>query len=103
MKEITDQEFDVVVLQSKGLVLVDFWAEWCGPCLQMMEILKEVEQKFPEMQIVKIDIESNQKIPADYKVRSIPTLILFNDGVQVATRVGVTYADNLIDWAKGFK
>ncbi|MDP6377975.1 MAG: thioredoxin TrxA [Pseudomonadales bacterium] len=85
----TDTDFDTDVLQSDKPVLVDYWAEWCGPCKTIAPILNEIADEYGErLKVCKIDIESNQATPPKYGIRGIPTLMLFKNGEVEATKVG---------------
>lgn len=89
IKHITDASFETDVLKSDKPVLVDFWAEWCGPCKAIAPILEEVSKEYAgKLHIVKLDVDANQAIPAQFGIRGIPTLILFKDGVVTAQKVG---------------
>ena len=86
---VTDQTFDPEVLQSQTPVLVDYWAEWCGPCKSIAPILDEVAREYSgRLKIAKINVDQNQVMPAKFAVRGIPTLMLFKNGAVEATRVG---------------
>lgn len=86
---IKDSEFESVVLNAQGPVLVDYWAEWCGPCKQISPILDELADDYKDkLTIVKINIDENQVTPQRYGVRGIPTLMLFKNGEVEATKVG---------------
>ena len=86
---ITDDSFAAEVLQSEQPVLVDYWAEWCGPCKMIAPILDEIAKEYAgRMKVAKLNIDDNQNTPASYGVRGIPTLMLFKNGTVEATKVG---------------
>jgi len=89
IKHVSDASFEVDVLQSKHPVLVDYWAEWCGPCKMIAPILDEVATGYEgKLQIAKMNVDENRDIPAKFGIRGIPTLMLFKDGQLAATKVG---------------
>ncbi len=86
---VTDANFEGEVLQSPAPVLVDYWAEWCGPCKMIAPILDEVAKDYGgKLKVAKLNIDDNQATPAKYGIRGIPTLMLFKGGNIVATKVG---------------
>ena len=89
IKRVTDDTFEPEVLKSETPVLVDYWAEWCGPCKSIAPILDEVAKEYEgRLKIAKINVDENQLTPAKFGIRGIPTLMLFKNGNVEATRVG---------------
>ena len=89
IKHISDASFDSDVLQSSKPVLVDYWAEWCGPCKMIAPILDEVSKSYKDkLQVAKMNVDENRDIPAKFGIRGIPTLMLFKGGQLAATKVG---------------
>ena len=98
---ITDEEFEDSILKNSGVCLVDFWAEWCGPCKQISPILEEIaSEENNDITIAKINIDENPKVATDYGIRSIPTMLLFSNGELKDTKVGVLPKQELNDWIK---
>ena len=89
IKHITDASFDADVMKSDKPVLVDYWAEWCGPCKMIAPILDEVSKDYEgRVQIAKMNVDENREVPAKFGIRGIPTLMLFKGGELAATKVG---------------
>ena len=96
---VKDEEFDKSVLKASGPVLVDFWAEWYGPCRQLSPVLDELAGEMKDrLTVAKVNIDENPETPTKYGVRGIPTLILFKDGQAVATKVGSIPKSQLAEW-----
>jgi thioredoxin 1 len=101
-KAITDQSFQTDVLGAPGPVLVDFWAEWCGPCRMIGPALEEISEALGEkVTIAKINIDENPETPGRYGVRGIPTMLLFKDGQPVAQKVGAAPRGQIQEWLEG--
>ena len=89
IKYVSDASFDADVLKSDKPVLLDFWAEWCGPCKMIAPILDEVAKDYGDkVQVAKINVDENQQVPAKFGIRGIPTLMLFKNGQVAAQKVG---------------
>jgi thioredoxin 1 len=100
-KHVTDASFHDDVIGSDKPVLVDFWAEWCGPCRQIGPALEEINNELAGVEIVKLNIDENPDAPTRYGVRGIPTMILFKNGSPVATKVGAAPKSALKSWLEG--
>ena len=100
-KPVTDDSFSTDVLEAKGTVLVDFWADWCGPCKAIAPALEEIGAEYAgKLTIAKVNIDDNPVTPNTYAVRGIPTLILFKDGKPVSTKVGAAPKSVLKQWVE---
>jgi thioredoxin 1 len=101
-KPVSDQSFETDVLNSSEPVLVDFWAEWCGPCKMIAPALEELADEFKgKLTVAKVNIDENPMTPSKYAVRGIPTLILFKDGRPAAQQVGAVPKSRLKEWVQG--
>ena len=101
-KTVTDASFSADVLQSDKPVLVDFWADWCGPCKMIAPALEEISEELSDkVNIVKMDIMENTGVPGEIGVQSIPLLVLFKDGKPVAQKLGAAPKQQLKDWLTG--
>ncbi len=96
IKVVSDASFEKDVVNSSIPVLVDFWAEWCGPCKVLSPILDEIANEYDDrITIAKVNVDENTQIPPKYGIRGIPTMLLFKDGIVEATKVGVLSKTNL--------
>lgn len=102
VKAVTDTDFEAEVINSEIPVLVDFWAEWCGPCKALMPVVEEVANEMGDkVKVVKINIEQAPETPTKYGLRGVPTLMLFKGGKVVNTRVGGMPKAQLAEWLQG--
>ena len=99
-KNTTDESFEKEVLKADKPALVDFWAEWCGPCKQLSPILEEISNEMSEVVFAKHNIDEQPNMPTKYGVRGIPTMLFFKGGELKATKVGATTKTNIVSWIK---
>jgi len=100
-KKITDESFETDVVKASIPTVVDFWAEWCGPCKQIGPVLEEISDEMKdEVVIAKHNIDEEPNSPTKYGIRGIPTMLLFKDGQLKATKVGATTKSNIVSWIK---
>ncbi|MGL4392191.1 MAG: thioredoxin [Fusobacteriaceae bacterium] len=95
--EINESNFDKEVIKSSGVVVVDFWAEWCGPCKMLGSVLEELANEMQDIKICKINVEEEPLLAGKYKVRSIPTVLIFRDGNQISNFVGFKSKDEILE------
>tara|TARA_B100000676_G_scaffold265703_1_gene278906 strand:+ start:154 stop:477 length:324 start_codon:yes stop_codon:yes gene_type:complete len=99
IKNLSLDNFDKEISSSNIPVLVDFWAEWCGPCKSLGPILEEISKDLKDkLQVVKVNLDENQDLAMKYSIRSIPTLLLFKEGELVDTKVGLLPKSDLVEW-----
>jgi thioredoxin 1 len=100
-KKITDESFETDVVKASIPTVVDFWAEWCGPCKQIGPVLEEISEEMKDQVVIaKHNIDEEPNTPTKYGVRGIPTMLLFKDGQLKATKVGATTKSNIVSWIK---
>lgn len=102
--EVQDKDFEKeVILGSKDyLILVDFWAEWCGPCRALTETLKEIDGKYPKLKICKVNVDESPMLANSFGIRGIPTMLIFKDGELKSTKTGLLIKDVLMKWVSEF-
>ncbi|MEM6625844.1 MAG: thioredoxin [Pseudomonadota bacterium] len=101
VKSVTDDTFDAEVLQADGTIIVDFWAEWCGPCKQIAPHLEALsEEKADEVSVAKINVDENPMTAGRFGVRGLPTLMIFQDGKVAATHLGAMSKSRIGEWLK---
>ena len=101
IKNCNENDFDNEVLKSNLPVIVDFWAEWCGPCKMLTPILEELSNEMKnEINVVKVNLDENQDLAMKYSIRSIPTLLLFKEGNLIDTKVGLLPKNEIVTWFK---
>ena len=101
IKNCNENDFEDEVLKSKLPVIVDFWAEWCGPCKMLSPILEELSDEMKnEINVVKVNLDENQDLAMKYSIRSIPTLLLFKEGNLIDTKVGLLPKSEIVTWFK---
>ena len=101
IKNCNENDFDKEVLKSNLPVIVDFWAEWCGPCKMLTPILEELSNEMKnEINVVKVNLDENQDLAMKYSIRSIPTLLLFKEGHLIDTKVGLLPKNEIVTWFK---
>jgi thioredoxin 1 len=99
---VSDKSFQVDVLQSKEPVLVDFWAEWCGPCRAVAPVLEEVAGELKgKLKIVKLNVDENPETAAKYGIQSIPTLMIFKNGEMASRQIGAAPKAKIVQWITG--
>ena len=102
IKHVSDSSFEADVLKADKPVLVDYWAEWCGPCKMIAPILDEVSGTYKDkLQIAKMNVDENREVPAKFGIRGIPTLMLFKNGELAATKVGALSKSQLTSFIDG--
>ena len=100
-KSITDESFDSDVIKSDKPIIVDFWAEWCGPCKQIGPVLEEISNEMKDQIIIaKHNIDQEPNMPTKYGIKGIPTMLLFKNGELKSTKVGATTKSNIVSWIK---
>lgn len=102
VKDVTDKDFKEEVLDHKGLVIVDMWAPWCGPCRMLSPIIEELSEENDNVKMVKLNVDENPETQGKYQVMSIPTVLFIKDGGVVETLVGVQPKDRYAELIKNY-
>ncbi len=98
-QQVSDSAFEAEVLKADQPVVVDFWAEWCGPCKMIAPALEEIAREMDgRVKVVKLNIDENPSVPSRYGIRGIPTLMIFKDGEVAGTQVGANPKGKIVDW-----
>ena len=95
----TDETFDTLVKENK-IIIFDFWASWCGPCIQIAPFLEEISEEMQDIKIAKHNLDEEPNKPTFFSVRGIPTMIMFKDGNHVSTKVGAVPKSEIVSWIK---
>ena len=103
MKVINKNEFKELVIDAKGLVLVDFYAEWCGPCRMLGPFLEQLSEEISDVEIYKVNVDNDRELAMEYQVASIPTMFLFKDGKIIDQKMGFLPKDVLKSWIESNK
>lgn len=103
MLSLQENDFKSEVLDAKGLVLVDFWAEWCGPCRQLGPILEKASEQIADVKFCKVNVDEAPNTAASFGIRSIPSMFLFKDGKQIDVKVGFSSEASIVDWLNSYK
>lgn len=101
--EITKSNFNELVINNKGLALIDFWAVWCGPCQMQAPIIEELAKELDDVTVGKVNVDEQQELAVEYEISSIPTIILFKNGKVVDTLVGYQAKDSLINLIEKYR
>ena len=103
IKDLTKEDFNSEVIESKGVVLVDFWAPWCGPCKMLAPLFEELDSEMDDVKFVKVNVDKNVSLAREYKVQSIPTLVAFKDGVATGQLSGFRPKEELVSFINSNK
>ena len=95
MKELTKLDFDTAVKETEGIVIVDFWATWCGPCQMIAPVLEEVDREVEDVTVMKVNVDKEMELADRYQIEAIPTLLFFKDGEMVKRKTGLYPRDAL--------
>lgn len=100
LSSVSDSEFETKVLKNSNVVVVDFWAEWCGPCKALSPLLEQAASEVDGVDVMKMNVDENVDAPVKYGIRGIPTLIAFKNGEPVSSLVGLRDKSELVSWLK---